>query len=255
VTEVVVPKQQNRGAGVTGVTANLLPSDVASLEPLGYVKIRQLRVEEVANSIRQLMKLAVQKSKEKKKEVEIQAFSGEGDPRVWNACRAELEEVLGNGIRYNHLIGPVVCTDSDGNAILDVLEKYPERVHLRLFTTRYPYHWVRLTWQENGERLFELRGEAYHVPLSENRWTYEVLLDKKNDPSRADKLLTWYSREQNYTENIPITREIKSVDELDVITIEQLRKVLGLVSRASNSFHVHPYDLMTGSQILEKARN
>ena len=80
-TEVLVP---GRGHGLRVVIpTNLLPPDVASLAPFVDTSIHQSSCAEVARSLKTQMRHAVQVSKEHGN-VEIQAFSGEADPRIWN---------------------------------------------------------------------------------------------------------------------------------------------------------------------------
>lgn len=159
-------------------------------------------------------------------------------------------------MQCEHLAGPVICTDGGSNAMVDAFRKFPDRVRIRMFATRYPYHWVRLTWYENSDICFDLKGEAYHAPLSDTRVTYEVELKNRKDAQKPSKLLTWYSREQNFRESKPVTELITSMDELNskILSLEEFKAVLAKVEASHGRRGlVHPYDLLTRDQILEYA--
>jgi hypothetical protein len=234
------------------VPPNLLPADIVSLADAVSLTIRNLTYSELGQNLKELMKQAVQRSKEKK-EVALQVFSGEADPRIWNACSEELLEAVGNGVTCEHLVGPVICTEKGDNAVLNAFQKYPERVHLRLFATRYPYHWVRLTWREGTDLMFDLRGEAYHVPLSGHRFAYEIALKSKKDEEKASKLLAWYSREQNFRESLPITTEAKSREDLTILDLDKFQGVLADLPYDAARGGIHPYDLLTREEIRTRA--
>lgn len=234
------------------VPQNLLPADIVSLAGAVSLTVKDLTYSELGQSLKELMKQAVQRSKEKK-EVALQVFSGEADPRIWNACSEELLEAVGNGMTCEHLVGPVICTENGRNVVLDAFQKYPDMVHLRLFATRYPYHWVRLTWKEESDLMFDLRGEAYHVPLSDRRFAYEIALKSKKDGEKPSKLLAWYTREQNFRENLPITTEAKSREDLTVLDLGKFQEVLGGLPYDAAKGGIHPYDLLSREEIRARA--
>lgn len=181
------------------------------------------------------------------KKAELAAFSGEADPRIWNAIEPELREALSQGMKYTHIVGPVVCTDENGkNAILQLRKDYPDSVKLYLTRTRKPYHWARFTSKINdaGDLFFRLFGECYHEPLADTRKGYAIWLEERDDEFLPEKMTYWYNRNRDYVWLMPIMDEITSVDVVPTLTISQLKIVCERMKKEGLEF-----DLETGERI------
>jgi hypothetical protein len=178
---------------------------------------------------------------------ELVAFSGEADPRIWNAVEEKLGEALGKGMKYTHIVGPVVCTDETGkNAILELRKEYPRSVKLYLTRTRKPYHWSRFTSKVDGAKqlFFRLFGECHHEPLAAIRKGYSIWLEENTDPFMLDKIAYWYNRERDYVWLKPIMDEVTDPDKVPTLTMRQIKIVCQKMRHEGLDF-----DLETGRKI------
>jgi len=182
------------------------------------------------------------------KKAELTAFSGEADPRIWNAIEPELREALNQGMKYTHIIGPVVCTDENGkNAVLQLRKDYPNSTKIYLTRTRKPYHWARFTSRINGtgDLFFRLFGECRHEPLADTRKGYTICLEKKDDAFLPEKMTYWYNRNRDYLWLMPIMDEITSVDAVATLTISQLKTVCERMKKEGLEFDLETSETIT----------
>jgi hypothetical protein len=180
----------------------------------------------------------------------ILAFSGEADPIIWNALEGELMSAVDRGTKYIHCLGPVVCTDENGrHGILEVYKKYPEKVELRLFRTRYPYHWICFTSINDNKLFFQFKGECYHEPLTPLRKHYFISLKSDDDPHRGLKVSYWHMKQLEYRWLRVITDKVTTIDEVPTITKSQIAMIYNkLKDRGKN------LDLLTSEEILASAK-
>ena len=179
--------------------------------------------------------------REEAENIESVAFSGEADPRFWNAVEKELMSALNEGMTYVHCLGPVVCTDENGrNAILEAYREYPKNVELYLSRTRALYHWSCFTRRSNRHNtlLFRLYGECYHEPLASTRKEYFIYLLSQDDSFLLNKEAYWYNRQRDYLWRKPIMDKIVDVNQVPTLTLSQLKLACNRMKETGASFNV-----------------
>lgn len=180
--------------------------------------------------------------------IESVAFSGEADPRFWNAVEKELMSALNEGMMYVHCLGPVVCTDENGrNLILETYREYPKNVELYLSRTRALYHWTCFTRRSDGDNkfFFQVYGECYHEPLASTRKEYFIYLLTQDDSFLLNKKAYWYNRQRDYLWRRPIMDKIVDLDQVPTLTLSELSLAYSRIKEIGADFN-----LLTAKDII-----
>jgi hypothetical protein len=184
---------------------------------------RRREIRETIRNYKETFSWIVDKKEEEK--IELAALSGEADPRIWNALEEEIMAALGEGMKYIHCIGPLLCTDENGrNAILEAYREYPKDVDIYLSRIRRPYHWTCFSRKTDGESdlFFQLHGECYHEPLAAVRKGYSVCLERQDDKYLSEKVVYWHNRQRDYLWVLPIMDKVVDADQVPTLSLSQM---------------------------------
>lgn len=177
------------------------------------------------------------------------AFSGEADPDIWNKLEKDIRECLDAGMRYTHVVGPVVCTDDNGeSSILDFMREYPDQVEIYLSRLRQLYHWNCFTALSSLK--YRLRGENYHDPLSENRKHFTIFYEKEDDKYASMKQYYWRSKINSFESIKPILEKVEDSGEIPLVTKSDLKKAYKNARRRRI-----PTELLNINEINQLLRN
>jgi hypothetical protein len=220
----------------------VVSEDTQKLLQIINKKPQELKPYESIKRIKEMFKWLSEKEGNKS----ILIFSGQADPIIWNELKEDLINAAEGGTNYIHCLGPVVCVDENGrNGILEAYEKYPSKINLRLFRTRYPYHWMLFTSIENNTPFFKFKGEYYHKPLVPNRKHYFISLENSDDPYFGLKVGHWYRRQQEYESLKPIMDEVTCLDKIPTLSKSRLKAVYEKIEKGRRD-----PDLLDSGEIL-----
>jgi len=147
------------------------------LESSGIVPKKTSKEDSVSN-LRKLLEWSSQEI-EKGKDVDFLATSGIANPDVWNALEKNVLDALGKGMKYTHVVGPLLCVgENGGHTVITAKKEYPRQVEIQFSRTRELYHFTLASSvigdSKTGLTLFNSLGECYHDLGSEERETFLI---------------------------------------------------------------------------------
>jgi hypothetical protein len=218
-----------------------ISKDTYDLLVLLRISPQEVKNSQTIKSYREVFSWLMQRRKNES--INLTAFSGEADPRIWNPLEKELMEALDQGMTYVHCLGPVVCTDEKGkNVILEAFREYPKTVKLYLFRTRALYHWTCFTRRSDHDQKLFYRsyGECYHDPLPDIRREFCIYLEREDDRFSAAKTVYWHNRQLDYLWRKPVMDEVTDVKQVPTLTLSQLKAISNKIKEGKNDFNLLP---------------
>ena len=196
--------------------------------------------EESVSNLRKLLEWS-SKEIEKGRDVDFLATSGIANPDVWNELERDVLDALGKGMKYTHVVGPLLCVgESGGHTAITAKKEYPSQVEIQFSRTREIYHFTLVSsiigGSKTGLTFFKSLGECYHDLGSEERETF--LIDGYTYPEMSiwipktgktfslssgcsNSILYFFGKRYSHKVNEPF-RDKYSIHRIPTVTKEQL---------------------------------